>query len=59
MSVATFTTPGVYGWVCPTGVTAAMVEVWGAGGGAGSNNNNNTTNGGRVGRVVADTRART
>ena len=49
MSTATFTTKGTYFWVVPANVTAAMVEVWGAGGGGGSNNCNNTTTGGRAG----------
>lgn len=33
MTIETFSTPGTFDWVCPTGVTSVKVECWGAGAG--------------------------
>lgn len=33
--VETFSTPGTYTWICPSGVTSVKVECWGGGGGGG------------------------
>ncbi len=34
-TVVSYTTPGSYSWVCPTGVTSVTVQCWGAGGSGG------------------------
>ena len=36
-----YTTAGTYNWVCPAGVTAIDIELWGAGGGGGGTPNTN------------------
>ena len=43
---ATFATNGNYLWTCPTGVTSANIECWGAGGGGGGGGSQGGTSGG-------------
>jgi hypothetical protein len=36
-TVLTFSTAGIFPWICPEGVTSIVVETWGPGGGGGGN----------------------
>jgi len=47
-----FLTPGVWRWVCPTGVTTVMVEVYGSGGGGGNTDDDAGGGGGGYARKV-------
>ncbi len=46
---STFSTPGTYTWVCPAGVNAINVVLYGAGGGGGYGGTSNGQGGGGVG----------
>jgi hypothetical protein len=54
-SVATFSTNGTYAWTCPTSVTQAKVECWGAGAGGGGGSGTEGGEGGGGGEYAAET----
>jgi hypothetical protein len=53
-SVATFSSNGTFPWTCPTNVTQALVECWGAGGGGGGGSGSEGGEGGGGGEYAAE-----